>query len=101
VTKALSLTVFEQLWNVTNKQTDSFTIVIADLMLRANALASVARIYCQSGETREFRHELKVDPECAEMYLSVRSFRKFSGRTSDLPLQGEGVEVDTRYGVGS
>jgi hypothetical protein len=45
VTKVLlSLTVFAQLRNVTDRQTDNFSIAIANLMLRANTLASVAKV---------------------------------------------------------
>ena len=45
VTKVLlSLTVFAQLRNVTVRQTDNFSIAIANLMLRANTLASVAKV---------------------------------------------------------
>ena len=45
VTKVLlSLTVFAQLRNVTDRQTDNFSIAIANLMLRASTLASVAKV---------------------------------------------------------
>ena len=47
MTNALSLTVFTELNNVTDGQTDRRTdrigITIGDLMLRADALASVAK----------------------------------------------------------
>ena len=45
VTKVLlSLTVFAKLRNVTNRQTDNVSIAIANLMLSATALASVAKV---------------------------------------------------------
>ena len=40
VTKALSLTVFAHLRNATDRRTDSFTIALLDLVLRAIAFAS-------------------------------------------------------------
>ena len=43
MTKALSLTVFAERSNVTDGRTDINGITIGDLMLRADALASVAK----------------------------------------------------------